>query len=517
MTSGASDSPATPQTARSGAYIGSFALAGRTIERLSSFGQVIIIASIYGSTTSADLFFLASIVPLTIGTVGGEALASSTLPTILRRLGHSEREAAAGLWLSVLALGVAVAVYVLVATVVVHRLKPAGSSSTLPWLVFATIGVTLGLSAYLGSVLLAYERYAWPPLRGALASFLGLVLLLLVAPFTQSITAIALAVAVGYAASLGTLAYEALRIVGGRELLAPTWTAVRRMLSVRRPAAAALLTGLFGGQAFVLAERALAASAGVGATATISYARGIAFAPNVVGQAIAAAHYPGMVRSFEAGRIDAVRERFVRGLRLTTFVTTIVICFYILFGQWLVGALLQHGAFSPRSVHAVGSALLGFALALLGNMLLIFGFRVFYSVDYFRASVWSQLVVTVAYAIAAPLLRHFVGLTGLAVAFSIAEVAGGLVAVELARRRLLVSRLIIVRAAARAALLGVLVSVPVAIVRLAALPTVHTERGRDLAVVCAGLLAIALAAVAVSRTRWPESAAVRRTVTRRRR
>ena len=52
----------------------------RARTRIGAFGQVLLIAAVLGSTIRADLYFIASIVPLTIGNVVGEALAAAVLP-----------------------------------------------------------------------------------------------------------------------------------------------------------------------------------------------------------------------------------------------------------------------------------------------------------------------------------------------------------------------------------------------------------------------------------------------------
>ena len=87
---------------RSASFIGLTLLVGRLLDRIGAFGQVLLIAAVLGSTIRADLYFIASIVPLTIGNVVGEALAASVLP---RGDARPDREAtrlfSAGLWIAV--------------------------------------------------------------------------------------------------------------------------------------------------------------------------------------------------------------------------------------------------------------------------------------------------------------------------------------------------------------------------------------------------------------------------------
>ena len=159
---------------RSGSFIGLALLGGRLLDRVGAFGQVLLIAAVLGSTTRADLYFIASIVPLTIGNVVGEAFAAAVLPRAAKA-GEPEatRLFSAGLWLSGLALVALTTAYLVAVAIFVPVLTPAGTASLLPWLAFAPLGIFFGLTAYCAAPLLHYERYVWPALRGATATIVG--------------------------------------------------------------------------------------------------------------------------------------------------------------------------------------------------------------------------------------------------------------------------------------------------------------------------------------------------------
>jgi peptidoglycan biosynthesis protein MviN/MurJ (putative lipid II flippase) len=84
----------------------------------------------------------------------------------------------------------------------------------------------------------------------------------------------------------------------------------------------------------------------------------------------------------------------------------------------------------------VSHTLVAFTPAIVGSMLLIVTSRVFYAIDYFRGILWSQLVVLAVYVPLAFALREPHRGPGLAAAFGIAELLGGLVSVALAARLL---------------------------------------------------------------------------------
>ncbi len=427
-----------PRADRSATFIGAFALAASVADRLAAFGLIVLIASIYGSSYIADRYFIASIGPLLLGSVLGQTLASSVLPLLVRQGGTSGRRLlATGFWLASALLIVATLAYAAVAALVARVGAPAGSTNLGPWLAFAPIVFLLGISGYLTAVLLHEQRYVWPPFRTAAASLGALVFAGTVLPFTHRLTVVALAVTAGYALSCGLLILE----TGEKPSLfaVPDRRSLHEFAALWRKAGVAGLSSLLGGQAFVLVERTLAASAGVGAVATISYARGIAFAPNVIGQAISTGVYPSMVRAHERNEPEVVREAFVRSLRLTLFLAIAFASYFALFGSPLTGALLQRGAFGAAASSETGRVLSVFALALAANLLLILTSRVFFAADFFSAALWCQGVVLVVYVAIALPLREALGLRGLALAFGLGEMAGALTGVVLAARHLRLS------------------------------------------------------------------------------
>lgn len=426
----------TRYTARSATYIGSLTLAAKLVERVAAFAQIAVIASIFGATTRSDLYFIASIIPLTIGTVVGEALATSILPSLVRRQHATSLSSylAATFWVTLGTLLLLLVAYLGVMTVIVERYAPAGTTSLLPWLAFSPTIVTLGLSSYLSSVLLLQERYTWPPFRTAAATIVGLAFIGVSLLFTHSVTLIAASTSAGYAVAAAMLVREVTRALGTSWLGWPQRTELRQVAALRSNVVVAIAGGVVGGQSFVLLERALAAGLGVGVVSTISYARGIAFTSNIVGQAVAMGLYPGMVRAHEAHDMTFVRRALIRGLRLTLLVSMAVVIFIVWFGGDLVHVLLQRGALNAHDATGVTRSLVAFTPAIVGTMLLMVSSRVFYAVDYFRGIFWSQLAALVIYVPFALALRGWHDGEGLAVAFGIGELVGGIGGILLAAR-----------------------------------------------------------------------------------
>ena len=423
------------RAARSATFIGAFALAASITERLAAFGLIILIASVYGSGAVADVYFIASIGPLLLGSLLGQTIAASVLPLLVRKSGeYGARLLATGLWLTAAVMVVATIAYIGVAVLVARLVGPAGSHSLGPWLAFSPIVLLLGVSGYLAAVLLYQQRYVWPPFRTAAASVGGLVFIAPLLVFTHRLALVALGITGGYAVSCALMLIETRDT--GALFARPDRASAVELVGLWRKAALAGLSSLVGGQAFVLLERALATSAGVGAVSAISYARGIAFTPNILGQAVATGVYPGMVRAYERQEIDDVRDALLRGLRLTMFFAVSLATYFAAFGVPVTGALLQRGAFGGSASTETGKVLSVFALALAANLIVILTSRLFVAIDFFGAGLWCQGVVLVVYLIVAIPLRSVWGLSGLALAFGLAETAGALTALVLTAWRL---------------------------------------------------------------------------------
>jgi putative peptidoglycan lipid II flippase len=425
-------------TKRSASFIGSMTLAGRVVERLAALAQIVLVAAFLGTTTQADLYFIASIVPLMIGGLLGEAFYVSILPPLSRRPRHEEMVelASAGFWAATTVLLLVTGAYLVVATVVVEVAKPAGSDDLAPWFAFAPIGLLLALGAYTAAILLRLERYSWPPFRSAASAIVGLVLSAIALSFTDDVLWVALAITAGYAVALVLLLAEVIAVGGGGILRRPTSAALRALLPLRGKVVASLAGGLLGGQVFVFLERLLAASLGVGAVAAISYARGVAFTPNVLAQSISMGLYPGMLRAHAQRRVAYLRGSFVAGLRVTLFVAAAAAAYIAWFAPEIARFVFDRGDLPDTSVVEIGRTLRAFSLALVASMVLVFTARVFNALDYFRAIVWSQGAALVIYVVLAPVFRPWQGPTGLALALGVAETCAALLALAIAWSRI---------------------------------------------------------------------------------
>lgn len=409
---------------RSASFIGSAALAGRVLERLAALGQILVVAAVLGSSTRADLYFIASIVPLVIGGVAGEALFVSILPLAQRRRQEADAIFAAGFWLAAGVLAAVTIAYLGGVMVVVPAAEPAGTGSPLAWIAFAPIGLLLGLGTFCAAPLTYYERYLGPPLRGAVATHVGLALTGVVFLLGGGVVWIGLAVSAGFAVACLLLIAQLLAIGRGAVFRLPSRSALSTVLTQWRRFGASVVSGLVGGQLFVMLERALAAPLGVGSAASISYARGLAFAPTIAAQAIAFGLYPGMMRASAEGAVEYLRARFRAGLRLTLFLAVSAGGVLAVFAAPITLTLFEWGSLSPKSLMDVERSLIAFALGLVAMMLGTLTSRTYTALQTFRWLVVQQAAALAAYVLLGPLLAHAWGTPGLALGFSLAEVVG---------------------------------------------------------------------------------------------
>jgi putative peptidoglycan lipid II flippase len=134
------------------------------------------------------------------------------------------------------------------------------------------------------------------------------------------------------------------------------------------------------------------------------------------------------------GDLDALRAQLSRGLRLTALVIAPAVAMYLGLARPIVVALLQRGAFTGSDAVQVADTLAAFATGLLPFSLYLFALRAFTS----RFNTRTPFLINCAenavnIALAFPLYA-WLGIPGLALAFSLAYFAGaGIILVVLHR------------------------------------------------------------------------------------
>lgn len=424
---------------RTTVFVGSVNLIAQIADKLFSFGQIVVIAAFLGASADADLLFLASIVPLMIGYVVGEPIGRAFLTLLVRETQRqrARRLAASAFLLTLGALIAVTALYVATAFVLVTVFTPGGTGSLAPWLILSLIAPCAGVAGLLSGVLLWLNHYSWSAARVPIASGFGLVFLLIAAWISGSLVWISAALAAGYGISALLTYLRVGQQIGLGWGFAASRSDILDAVRVKELIVGPVVGGAIGGQVIVTLERLFAAGfVGTGAVAIVSYSRGIATAPTVFAQAVGASGYPRAVRAEAAGDTGFLRESFVRGMRLAIFFGLSCTAFLVLFGPAAVGAVLERGKFGQTTSDQTGHVLIAFAAAAFSGSLIAYLVPFIYGLNRFGSIIWVELAIFVVYIIAAPAGAVLWGLTGLAIAFAVAQMCGVLVAVDVCRRAL---------------------------------------------------------------------------------
>jgi putative peptidoglycan lipid II flippase len=133
---------------------------------------------------------------------------------------------------------------------------------------------------------------------------------------------------------------------------------------------------------------------------------------------------PELASAAARGRFDVLRAQISRGLRLTAVVIAPAVALYLGLARPVIVALLQRGAFDAGDATQVADTLVAFAVGLLPFSLYLFSLRAFTSrLDTRTPFLLNCVENAVNIALAFPLYA-WLGIPGLALAFSLAYFVG---------------------------------------------------------------------------------------------
>ena len=145
---------------------------------------------------------------------------------------------------------------------------------------------------------------------------------------------------------------------------------------------------------------------------------------------------PELARAYAEGDRAGQRELFARGFRLIAVLMVTAAALYVGLSQPIVTVLLQRGAFDATAAGRVADTLVGFAVGLPAFSLYLYTLRAFYAMPDTRVPFYVNCLENVCNIGAALVLYAWIGVPGLALAFSVAYAVTVLVAVALIARRL---------------------------------------------------------------------------------
>lgn len=145
---------------------------------------------------------------------------------------------------------------------------------------------------------------------------------------------------------------------------------------------------------------------------------------------------PELARAHADGDREAQRELFARGFRLVTVLMVTAAGLYVGLARPVVTVLLQRGAFDAAASGRVADTLVAFAVGLPAFSLYLYTLRAFYAMPDTRVPFLVNCVENAVNIGAALVLYAWIGVPGLALAFSVAYALAVLGAVALLDRRL---------------------------------------------------------------------------------
>jgi putative peptidoglycan lipid II flippase len=359
------------------AKVSGFTLASR----ITGLAREFLIARAFGASVYTDAFFVAFRIPNLLRRLFAEGAFSQAFVPILaeskNRAGEAETRSlidhTAGtlaiVLLLVSALGVACAPLIIWVSAPGFSAEAAKFAITVemlritfPYILF------IGLTAFAGAVLNTWGRFSVPAFTPVLLNVAFIACALWLAPHVDPpAMALAWAVGIGGVAQLA-LQFTALVRIGHVPIprFDPRHPGVRRILKAMAPA----LLGVSVAQISLLLNTIIASFLASGSVSWLYYAdRLMEFPTGMLGVALGTILLPSLAKASAADAAAAYSGLLDWGLRLTFLLALPSAVGLAVLATPLVATLYHYGAFSAVDVEATRSALMAYAVGLLGLIL----------------------------------------------------------------------------------------------------------------------------------------------------
>lgn len=401
------------------AVVSGFALGTQGLLLASQF----VFAAIFGASVQSDAFFAALALPLYVSTVLISALAVVFLPLVVEQRAGGTAEAAnelisgvinlTGIALIAVAIGGVLFADALIA-LTAPGLPPEGRdlARVLAAILWPSI-VGSGLIVLLTALWQLDSRFGWSAAVPFLGAFANLVLLALLAPLVGP-----------SAAAIGWTASALLQAVLLVPVLRRTWrpwlglghAAVRTFLVALAPL---VLANVFI-RASTVVERYLASELPTGELSQVTYASRIVVTLAVLLSAgPTAVIFPRMARDTAAGGAALLRTTVSDGLQSLWYVVAPIVALLIALSDSGVRLVFEHGAFTRADSDAVSSLLRLYSPSLIAAALGAISGRALYALRATRVLAAVGTVEGLAYVVYTVVLAHSLGVSGIAIGFSI--------------------------------------------------------------------------------------------------
>jgi putative peptidoglycan lipid II flippase len=420
-------------TARAGTLANTLIVAGGyLLSRVLGLAREVIISNQFGTTAQLDAFrAMFGVIDMIYIVVAGGALGTAFIPVFAGMLGERRSDDAWRLASAILNLALAGLVVIsvlvgllaepIVALTVGRGFDAPTRALTVDLLRLALLQpILLGVGGIVKAALESFDRFGLPAL-GANLYNLGIIGGALLAPWLGVYGLVA-------GLNAGALLFLAVQLPGlaaaGARYRRRAWLDVPGVLEVGRM----LGPRLFGQavwQINLVAVASFASLAGSGAVAANGYALQLMLLPHgLLALSVGTVIFPRLARLHASGEHAAFREQAVGALRGVLFVAIPASAILSALGVPIVRALFERGRFDLASTLLTTSALNYYMVGLAAFTASEIVVRTFYAMQDTRTPVAiGALAVALNIGLGYTLLRAGAGLSGLALAFSVANIA----------------------------------------------------------------------------------------------
>ena len=404
--------------------IGAASLASRLVGILRDR----ILASTFGAGTQLDAYYAAFRLPdFLYNLIILGAITAGFIPVFIEYLESKGKEEAWRVAESVLSLVGAVMgglslLLILLAPVLVPWTTPGFD----PEKIRLTVSLSrimflspflIGLSAVMGGILQATKRFLSFALAPVLYNF-GIIFGALFLSPRYGIAGVAWGVVIG--AFLHLLAQSSVVFrIGMRNLPRPSFKSdgVRRILKLSAPRT----LGLAVNQINLVILLILASTLKTGSVAVFNLASNLqSFPIGIIGVSFAVAALPALSRAISAKRPEEYRQTLVdTGRKIVFLILPITVIFLLLRAQ-IVRLIFGAGRFNWEDTVETAAVLGWFSVSLAAQSIIPLLTRAFYALQNTWTPLWIGIVAEVITAVCAFYFRSFLGVSGLAIAFSLA-------------------------------------------------------------------------------------------------
>ena len=413
--------------------------------RLLGLLRDVVISAQFGTSGSYDAYVAAFRIPDIIYTlIAGGILVSAVVPTFTDYLAREDRP---GAWrmasavinlvtLTLIAAAVLAAVF---AEPIVRYLLAPGFNAEMQQLTIHLMRLLLippiifGISGVVMGILYAHQSFWLPGLAPSMYN-LGIIAGSIVLAPTLGVFGLAIG------AIFGALLHLLVQVPGLIKVKARYFA----RLAVRDPGVQEvirlMLPRIFGVavvQLNFLVETSLASLLGAGAVSALWYAWRIMLLPQgVVAQSVATAAFPTFADQYARGQFQQLRSSLAATVRSIFFIAIPASIGLLVLREPLIQLLFERGRFTETSTELVAAALGAYALGLIGHSGVEILVRAFYALHDTKTPVLLGILSLAINLVISLSLINVLGVTGLALANTIAALLEMTLLIVVIRRRL---------------------------------------------------------------------------------